>query len=44
MLRSGSSRSPIETLRAIGIDLADRATIDGALDYVAQLLAELSEG
>ncbi|MHB8573879.1 MAG: M3 family oligoendopeptidase, partial [Dehalococcoidia bacterium] len=41
MLRSGSSRSPVETLRAIGLDLSDRSTIEGALDYIGGLLAEL---
>lgn len=41
LLRSGSARSPVETLRLVGVDLADPATIDGALDHVAGLIAEL---
>jgi oligoendopeptidase F len=41
LLRSGSSRTPVEALRAVGIDLTDPATIDGALDHVASLLEEL---
>jgi oligoendopeptidase F len=41
MLRSGGAKSPVETLHIVGIDLADPATIDGALDHVAALIAEL---
>ena len=43
LLRSGSAHSPVETLKAISIDLADRATIDGALDYIAGLIEELKQ-
>lgn len=43
LLRSGSSASPVETLRRVGIDLADRATIDGALDHVAGLIEDLRQ-
>jgi oligoendopeptidase F len=41
LLRSGSSRSPVETLALVDIDLADPATIEDALGYVATLLDEL---
>lgn len=41
LLRSGGSQNPIAALRRLGIDLADCATLNAALDHVAALLAEL---
>ncbi len=42
-LRAGGSADPLDLVRRAGVDLADRATLDGAFEIFAKTLCELDE-